>query len=76
MRKWDELEQSIMVLMYKNIIMKPAHCTNRKYLFRAGEVAQWIGARAVFHPQKPWRKAGSNSWKLPSRFHTPVNNNF
>lgn len=48
MGKEDDLEQSVMMPRYKNIIMKSLTlCVNLKYLSGAGEMAQRVDALAM-----------------------------
>lgn len=47
MRKEDELEQSVMMRMYKNMMKSITLCGNLKYLSGAGEMAQRVDAFAM-----------------------------
>lgn len=61
MRKEDELEQSVMMLMYKNMMKSITLWGNLKYLSGAGEMAERVDALAMqtqwpqFNPQMPQR---------------------
>lgn len=47
MRKEEELEQNVMMVMYKNMMKSITLCGNLKYLSGAGEMAQRVDALAM-----------------------------